>query len=426
MSDEPAADIALKIDALPRELEDAFKYIFDSMKNHRLQKESRRAFLTLQLVLAIPMGVRNNYMEFQLMEYLFLDDYDEDHHFAQKSQFQQWSAAEIASRLERAQKQVLRRCFGLIEITSEVHGRKTTSHEYAKLKFVHRAVSEFMVRDSISRDMHALTADFDLLDFTCQSFLATVKLIRHPVDYFCASPHERYKHECDTISTVDLDWMDLPDFSENSEYNGNLSYPATVWSGFWEAYDFLDRYTIPLEPVLRIFLLYGAPPDLSFQITRLDPQNAVIARHSRDDVKHKSQHILWPSHNYAGENHVFLRKGLLAKGLERRLLESGNVENTFSLYQLVEIWFPPHRAKALQYLIERTRKKGGPPSSSELLEMKANRALDVDIQNGITYEDVPDPPDIKGISASVDPDPNWEDWLANGSYTSTVRMGLMA
>ncbi|KAK7990192.1 hypothetical protein PG989_010507 [Apiospora arundinis] len=81
MSDDSIADIKRKIASLPKELEEVFQHIFDSMRNHRYEIERRRAMLTLQLVLENP----DDEEGFQLLRYSFLDDYDSDRNFVLKS-----------------------------------------------------------------------------------------------------------------------------------------------------------------------------------------------------------------------------------------------------------------------------------------------------------------------------------------------------
>ncbi|KAK8084131.1 hypothetical protein PG996_002912 [Apiospora saccharicola] len=550
MSRESAADIARKINELPRELEDAFQYIFDSMKNHRLHTERRRAMLTLRFVIDYPTYLRKRHMEgFPLLRYSFLDEYDNNHRFAQKGRLNQWSESELVSRLNRAQKQVVRRCFGLVEVTNSNFGQSKV------LSFLHRAVSEFMHRDRISRDMYVLTADFDMAGFTCQCFLATTKFISLPNHYYSAPSHPIFNGE-----TMYLNWLDpLNETYEGSHYMNNLSYPDSevtlsqfqydllktldlsllpsygksptmeafihdlvvtgvsssqsgyevsfrapeygphdyfvrcgiadavllvvcssgllelvqptlllsqqrtqekslpgskpsmisldlllwytlaslkgnaseqctfnildflfltwcpdtadlvndrmweptywpglwrklVWSGFWNDSKYLDDYVAPLEPIIRIFLLYGATPDLSFRITRylkqeccywmvnsLDPQDTITSCFGKGEVKWNINEQPWPTPEYEGMNHVIIRRGLLSESLETYLLNNPKPEYTFSLHQLVELWFPLHRAKSLQYLIDQTIHRGRPPCREEVLAMKANKDLDIDI-----------------------------------------------
>ncbi|KAK6840831.1 hypothetical protein PG987_001691 [Apiospora arundinis] len=136
------------------------------------------------------------------------------------------------------------------------------------------------------------------------------------------------------------------------------------------------------------------------------PQYSEASR--RTDFEGRSD--IWPTPAYNGENHVILQRGILPQRLEARLMHGRNSENTFSLHDLVGLWFPPHRAKVLQHLIDKSMSRGGPPSHQEVLEMKANRHLDVDIQNGITFDPpvyIPRPKKDKDYDP---PDLDWEDW----------------
>ncbi|KAK8097485.1 hypothetical protein PG984_016624 [Apiospora sp. TS-2023a] len=535
MSRESAADIARKINELPRELEDAFQYIFDSMKNHQLHSERRRAMLTLRFVIDYPNFLRHKLQGgFPLLRYSFLDEYDNNHHFAQKGRPNQWSAFELVSRLDRAHKQVVRRCFGLVEVTESIYDQSKA------LGFVHRAVSEFMHRDHISRDMYALTADFDMAGFTCQCFLATTKFISPPTDYYdahnannlndlndldCKTPTiEAFIHDlvftavsssqsgyevsfgtpqyvpddhsrrcgiahavllvvCSSglfelvrptlllsqqrtqetslpeskSSIINLElllWFTLPSLQGNASeqctfnildfllltwcpdtadlVNDTMWEPThwpglwrgLVWSGFWRAHSYMYGYDTPLEPILRIFLLYGATPDLSFRITRylrdkrcywmvnsLEPQDTCTSCFGKGEVEFDHQPRSWPTPEYEGMNHVIIRRGLLFEILETYLLNSHQAEYTFSLHQLVELWFPLHRAKSLQYLIEQTMLRGRPPCREEVLALKANKDLDVDIQNGITFEQ----PVFRDRRHDI-PDLDWKSWLDDGGY----------
>lgn len=126
------------------------------------------------------------------MQYSFLDEYDADHRFVHKRQLQDTTEKEVNHRLNRARKQIQRRCFGLVQVQISNN-----------LGFVHRAVVESMTRSRTSQAANTFITGFDILDFMRQSFLATIKLITPPHDYFKAA----YKHES---YALELCWLDPP------------------------------------------------------------------------------------------------------------------------------------------------------------------------------------------------------------------------
>ncbi|KAK8021911.1 hypothetical protein PG990_007049 [Apiospora arundinis] len=239
MSDDSVADIQHKIDALPKELEEVFQHIFNSMRNHRYEIERRRAMLTLQLVLESSgqgKGLR-------LLRYSFLDAYDNDQHFVLKSQFQSWSKTEVEARLGKAAKQVQRRCFGLVEVTSSEKGPRLT--------FIHRAVFEFMERKHTSQHIHAFTPDFDTLDFTCQSFLATIKFIDPPPNYY-ATRGRHLGEQFSSFPMLEVYWIDPPELADLSN-NYYASHKLSTSQ---------DLLSIPLSPFqLELSIILG---DCSF------------------------------------------------------------------------------------------------------------------------------------------------------------------
>ncbi|KAK8087570.1 hypothetical protein PG997_002531 [Apiospora hydei] len=153
-----------------------------------------------------------------------------------------------------------------------------------------------------------------------------------------------------TLDRIFREWcQDTRDTSPNGMWE-TLSSPELwrrlVWSGFWGARDGdHDHYTAPLEPLIRIFLLYGASPDISFQITR----------HLENKCCYWKIDSLEPP-----ANHVILRRGLLPARLESHLIvQDSHTKNVFSLHELVDLWFPQPRAEVLQYLMWHSLEEGG-------------------------------------------------------------------
>lgn len=507
------------------------------------------AMVTLQLVLEHQRPLRRGFKGLSLMRYSFLDEYDADPRFVYKKQLQYTTEMEVNHRLKRAQKQIQRRCFGLVEVQVN-----------KDLGFVHRAVVEFMTRERTSQAASAFITGFDLLDFMRQSFLATIKLISPPLDYFEAAYNrqgcalelcwldpptrnggrnnftksgvldsvlalsifqkelvdvldqsamlssdgdpttEAFIHDVVDISTsrsqpghyvthglpenaskqrigacsiadavllaicsgVNFELVQpalalsrrqyeksklsgtmlprigleiqlmyalsaMPDrCPEQLTFNildhlfmgwcqdrrdsprdgtwGSVCEPdlwqRIVWSGFWSARDGdYDSFIAPLEPIIRIFLLYGAPPDLTFRVSRC-----------RD--KH-DRRCYWSVRSVGGPYETIIRRGVLHTGLEAHLLvQARNAEIELTLRELVYLWFPRHRARALQYLIEQSVQRGKPPSVQEVLEMKSRKDLDVDVQNGITHETDYSEGWIPAWKRRPDKyDPDWEDWV---------------
>jgi hypothetical protein len=128
---------------------------------------------------------------------------------------------------------------------------------------------------------------------------------------------------------------------------------------------------LEFEPLIRVFLLYGANPnfylDFASHLTRNDGEEFVR---------------VFPKVEREGNQlfdcvYVHPRDGIvrLAEGKGQKL----------SLREIVEYWFPK-RYKVLQELIDRNAARQGDPQKEELDELKGKSDMDLDVWKGLTYE----------------------------------------
>jgi hypothetical protein len=128
---------------------------------------------------------------------------------------------------------------------------------------------------------------------------------------------------------------------------------------------------LEFEPIIRVFLLYGADPDfyLNFgsRLTMTDGEEfvQVLPRVEREGNQ------LFES-VYVHSTDGIVR---LAEGKGRKL----------SLREIVEYWFPK-RYKVLQELIDRNAARQGDLQKGELDELKGKPGMDLDVWKGLTYE----------------------------------------
>lgn len=129
----------------------------------------------------------------------------------------------------------------------------------------------------------------------------------------------------------------------------------------------------------------------------------------------------WRVRSVGDPYETFIRRGVLHTGLEAYLIvHARDAEVELTLRELVCLWFPHQRARALRYLLEQSARRGRPPSVEEVLEMKSRKDLDVDVQNGITHETDYSETWIPAWKRHPDEhDPDWENWVEPGSREFT-------
>ena len=142
----------------------------------------------------------------------------------------------------------------------------------------------------------------------------------------------------------------------------------------WHAYisSALDAYTDTalVEPSIRLFLLYGADSSLQFRLQSV--------RHPRNGNGYRLT-----VRSLADDSEIE-KDGLFSAGPLFELCQKH--DGVVDFRQLVELWFPGRRSKILQMLIDRNLRRGGPPPSTEVNELKADRSLDLNVREGLTFE----------------------------------------
>lgn len=232
------ADLEERVNDLPKELENLYENIFQSMANESYATRKDRKRAMRMLLATIPCyNPRVQTSQMALIRHSFLEDYEKSQDFAFELPVptQQMDISSRDQRLERTHKAVYRRCMGLLEVytadvdytpedmgprrrTKDSRNKKDTlpsnpdaildledteyfhahvsyeeksriSHSYPsrqQVRCIHRTVLEFLKRDEVDKTMRVDATDkveFNEGDFHCQSYLAAVKLFRPSVHY---------------------------------------------------------------------------------------------------------------------------------------------------------------------------------------------------------------------------------------------------
>jgi len=163
-------------------------------------------------------------------------------------------------------------------------------------------------------------------------------------------------------------------FGISANTKGGLSGEGTCWQRvLWALMVTGPSDKAPdlkFEPLIRVFLLYGADPDFyldfRFRFTREDGEEFV-----RVYLKVERGNLIFDG-VYVHSTDGIVR---LAEGKGRKL----------SLREIVEYWFPK-RYKVLQELIDRNAARQGDLGGGELDELKGKSGMDLDVWKGLTYE----------------------------------------
>jgi len=128
---------------------------------------------------------------------------------------------------------------------------------------------------------------------------------------------------------------------------------------------------LEFEPLIRVFLLYGAPPDFYLDFR---------CRFTRKDGEEFVQ--VFPKVEREGDQ---LFDGVFVHPTDGIVKLAEGRGWKLSLREIVEYWFPK-RYKVLQELIDRNAARQGDLQKEELDELKGKSGMDLDVWKGLTYE----------------------------------------
>ncbi|KAK5655226.1 hypothetical protein OQA88_5793 [Cercophora sp. LCS_1] len=174
LAEEGIDDLEMKMGALPKELDDLFQAIFDSVLDRSNPVDRASALRTLSVVLYLS---KHEYLAVEpwdppLLYISFLGDFERNDQFGEVKSLGQISRQDLSQRLRRARKKVYHHCSGFVHVT------KTGSQSFREetVTLVHRAVVEFLQKEEVRPHILHSVKDFDLLGFMFQSLLAEHQL----------------------------------------------------------------------------------------------------------------------------------------------------------------------------------------------------------------------------------------------------------
>ncbi|OTB12252.1 hypothetical protein K445DRAFT_321245 [Daldinia sp. EC12] len=224
-------DLRRKVDAFPRELNDLYQHLLDSIPEYDRQKASQFLVLTLDIGLEYPVP---------LLQYKFLNDVSENPNFAIKLPAQLLPDSEIQRLLDIADRQVNGLCKGFLEICST----EQATHKCIKgVRFMHGSAVEFLRRNL--KFFKPYLGKIDTIDLTCQSFLAFLKSTG--ADEFF-TPRTRDEsggshHECEFISQL---CRIIEAYQINHSSYCDTEYGAVTKRRFFAFLDNVEQLAIPL------------------------------------------------------------------------------------------------------------------------------------------------------------------------------------
>ncbi|KAI1746617.1 hypothetical protein F4782DRAFT_42973 [Xylaria castorea] len=162
------AELQRKLDFTPPEIEDLFQQLFDSIHMSDRDQSAQTFAIILRLL------ERQSDHRLSLLRYSLLDEYNHDPEFALKPGFegQPFLHHDFTPRLEKARRQLYKRCKGLLEITQTGH-----FHLGGEVRLTHRSVHEFLLRSKMEDERSARLQNFDVFGATCQTLVAELALV---------------------------------------------------------------------------------------------------------------------------------------------------------------------------------------------------------------------------------------------------------
>ena len=188
LAEDEVEDLATKMDALPRELDQLFQAIFDSMLERSNPVDRASALRTLGVI-----SYLSRYEYFAvgpwdppLLHISFLADFERNDRFGEAKSLGQTSRQEITQRLRRTRKKVYHHCSGFVDIIKS----ESQYFRQERVTLVHRAIVEFLQKEEIRALIRRSVKDFDFLGFIFQSLLAEHQLyLGGPVA--CSDPERK-------------------------------------------------------------------------------------------------------------------------------------------------------------------------------------------------------------------------------------------
>lgn len=152
-----------EINSLPRELNNLFEFIINSLFDSDFKLASRTFFMVMKL---------NPDNRLSLFSYSFLDEFTEDPLFALREDFQRRSLTPqaTAQRIEYARKRLIGCCKGLLETSNP----RNSLEDY--IIITHRSVSEFLSFTTQKRRIERSLDGFNTIDAISQLTLAELWL----------------------------------------------------------------------------------------------------------------------------------------------------------------------------------------------------------------------------------------------------------
>lgn len=170
LQEDSIHDLGRKIDLLPRQVEELFSVIFNSIERDFDKIDRQRALKTLALVVAANGKYRFQTSQLQLS---FIDNFESDQHFAEKIK-SPVSEEYVDQCLRRCRKQVEGRCRGFLHI---VHERRSRYFHRGYVVFTHRSLVEYFQKPEVASQLAPYSMLKDLLAFKVQACLAEVKYV---------------------------------------------------------------------------------------------------------------------------------------------------------------------------------------------------------------------------------------------------------
>jgi hypothetical protein len=165
---ESIEQLMAQIKKTPSDVEQLLDRIFDSISNDEM------ACRTVAMIQTI---AEKRLPEMTLFAYSFLDDYVHDHSFAFKEPSSSLAYGQMLERVQRARKQLIGRCQGLLEVQYYNYSEWRKGALKPIVTVAHRSVYDFLRAERIQHRMFSSLADFNQIDAICQTFLAEIKAI---------------------------------------------------------------------------------------------------------------------------------------------------------------------------------------------------------------------------------------------------------
>jgi len=174
LAEEEVEDLAMKMNALPKELDQLFQSIFDSILERSNPIDRASALRMLGVIWSL---TRHEFLavgpwDLPLLYISFLGDFEQNGRFGEARSLGHVSRQDISQRLRRARKKVYHHCSGFVHVTKD----ETRYFREETVTLVHRAIVEFLQKDEIYAHIRDSVQDFDFLGLVFQSLLAEHQL----------------------------------------------------------------------------------------------------------------------------------------------------------------------------------------------------------------------------------------------------------